>query len=307
MKKADAVPRGARGRVLLAAHGRRAAGPVDVGGVQAGPCFRRDERGVTSLLCRRRRRVEGGLRSAQFDGYVEAPDAPAPKKPPVPPPVPRMLAVPSAREPEPEPEPSSEFEAWDGDPDSIVAAVPAPQPEPEPASAEVRSCLRSDRQLAPVAATAPCARRRSWPRHLRPSARRPSWPRLLLRSSNLRNVLVMEKLVRSRLISWPLSACSAQIMTPRHRRDASWHGGVVSHHSTRPARPHRRRESRGTRLVESRWQASGPAVRQAQGRSYWARADGRRATAPPLRVTAGDAGAVPPCVGAGRRSAVTCR
>ena len=89
--------------------------------------------------------------------YVEAPDAPAPKKPPVPPPVPRMLAVPSAREPEPEPEPSSEFEAWDGDPDSIVAAAPAPQPEPEPASAEVRSEVSdlTDNTPAPVAASAP--------------------------------------------------------------------------------------------------------------------------------------------------------
>jgi hypothetical protein len=89
--------------------------------------------------------------------YVEAPDAPAPKKPPVPPPVPRMLAVPSAREPEPEPEPSSEFEAWDGDPESIVAAAPAPQPEPEPASAEVRSEVSdlTDNTPAPVAASAP--------------------------------------------------------------------------------------------------------------------------------------------------------
>ncbi len=48
-------------------------------GVQAGPCFRRDERGVTSLLCRRRRRVEGGLRSAPADGLCGGAGRPGPQ------------------------------------------------------------------------------------------------------------------------------------------------------------------------------------------------------------------------------------
>ena len=156
MKKAITVPQEVlEGEFYWQHTGRRAAGALDVAGVQAGPRFGETNAELLVYCADVADEWKAASEVPNLMAYVEAPDAPV--KPPKPPPVPRMLAVPSAREPEPEPEPSSEFEAWDGDPDSIVAAAPAPQPEPEPASAEVRSEVSdlTDNTPAPVAASAP--------------------------------------------------------------------------------------------------------------------------------------------------------